>query len=103
MIDGVTKLIRMKSDVLDGFDTIKVATEYIVDGERTSTVPFDTYAEITPVYREFRGWKQPLSHIRKEEDLPLEFMEYVQFIEQETGVPVSIISLGPDRDETIIR
>lgn len=103
MVDGVTKLIMMKSDVLDGFDTIKVATEYIVDGERTSTVPFDTYAEITPVYREFRGWKQPLSHIRKEEDLPLEFMEYVQFIEQETGVPVSIISLGPDRDETIIR
>lgn len=103
MLDGVTKLIMMKSDVMDGFDTIKVATSYIVDGKETDCVPYDTYAEVTPVYREFKGWKTPLSPIRREEDLPAEFMEYVRFIEKETGVPVSIISLGPDRDETIVR
>lgn len=103
MLDGVTQLIMMKSDVMDDFDTIKVATSYIVDGRETECVPYDTFAEVTPVYKEFKGWKTPLSSIRREEDLPAEFMEYVQFIEKETGIPVKIISLGPDRDETIIR
>ena len=103
MINGVTKLIMMKADVMDNFETIKVATSYIVDGKETDQVPYDTYAEITPVYKEFKGWNTPLSHIRKEEDLPIEFKEYVEFIERETGVQISVISLGPDRAETIIR
>ncbi|MDD2594907.1 MAG: adenylosuccinate synthase [Bacteroidales bacterium] len=103
MLSGVTELIMMKADVLDTFDTIKVATGYKVNGEYSEHVPFDTYAEIEPVYKEFAGWKKDLSQIKKEENLPYEFMKYVKFIEEETKVPVKIISLGPDREQTIIR
>ncbi len=103
MINGVDNLIMMKADVLDTFDTIKVAVKYQVDGHVTESVPFDTYSNIEPVYKEFKGWKRDLSKITKEEDLPFEFMNYVRFIEKEVGVPVRIISLGPDRSQTIIR
>ena len=103
MLSGVNELIMMKADVMDGFDTIKVATEYIVDGEKTKTVPFDTYAEVTPVYKEFKGWNRKLSDIRSERELPFEFMTYLRFIEQELGIPVKMISVGPDREQTIIR
>lgn len=103
MLNGATRLIMMKADVMDQFDTIKVATSYIVDGAETECVPFDTYAEVTPVYKEFKGWKKTLGAIKKEEDLPQEFKEYIDFIEKSVGVPIYIISLGPDRDETIIR
>lgn len=103
MLNGVTRLIMMKADVMDSFDTIKVATSYIVDGKESKIVPYDTFAEITPVYQEFKGWKKELSSIRKEEDLPIEFRQYIDFIEREVGVPIHIISIGPDREETIIR
>src|SRR5574344_1957574 len=103
MLNGVTHLIMMKSDVLDGFDTIKVATSYIVDGKETNQVPFDTYAEILPVYKEFKGWKDDLSRAKSEKELPEEFLHYIGFIEKELGVPIYIISLGPDREQTIIR
>lgn len=103
MISGVTNLIMMKADVLDTFDTIKVATAYKVNGVETNQVPYDTYAEVEPVYKEFKGWKKDLVNIKKEEELPYEFMNYVRFIEKELGVPISIISLGPDREQTIER
>lgn len=103
MISGVTNLIMMKADVLDTFDTIKVATAYKVNGVETNQVPYDTYAEVEPVYKEFKGWKKDLTGIKKEEELPFEFMNYVRFIEKELGVPVSMISLGPDREQTIER
>jgi adenylosuccinate synthase len=103
MINGVDNLIMMKADVLDSFDTIKVAIQYEIDGERQDTVPFDTFANIKPVYKDFKGWKRDLTKVTKEEDLPFEFMSYVRFIEKEVGVPVSVISLGPDREQTIIR
>ena len=103
MLNGVNKLIMMKSDVMDNFETIKVAVQYKVNGEITDRVPYDTYAEITPIYKEFKGWNCDLSKIRNEKDLPKEFREYVDFIEKETGVPIAVISLGPDRSETIIR
>lgn len=103
MISGVTNLIMMKADVLDTFDTIKVATAYKVNGVETNQVPYDTYAEIEPVYKEFKGWKKDLTGIKKEEELPFEFMNYVRSIEKELGVPVSMISLGPDREQTIER
>ncbi|NCC46449.1 MAG: adenylosuccinate synthase, partial [Bacteroidia bacterium] len=103
MINGVDNLIMMKADVLDTFETIKIATHYKVDGITSETVPYDTYASIEPVYKEFKGWKRDLTKVKKEEDLPFEFMSYVRFIEKEVGVPVSIISLGPDREQTIIR
>lgn len=103
MLSGVNQLIMMKADVLDTFDTIKIATSYKVDGEIINHVPYDTYAEVEPVYKEFKGWKRDLTKITNEADLPYEFMTYVRFIEKETGVPIKIISLGPDRDQTIIR
>ena len=103
MLNGVTDLIMMKSDCLDDFDTIKVCTSYRVDGQETSQVPFDTYAKIEPVYTEFKGWKADLTGCRKEEELPSEFKDYIRFMEEYLGVPIKIISLGPDREATIMR
>lgn len=103
MIDGVTDLIMMKSDCLDDFETIKVCTSYKVDGVETDQVPFDITAKIDPVYTEFPGWKKDLTGIRKESELPQEFKNYIKFMEDYLGVPISIISLGPDREATIER
>ena len=104
MLDGVTDLIMMKSDCLDGFDTIKACTAYKLGGTVTGEVPFDLAGEgLEPVYTEFPGWKTDLSGIRRESDLPKEFKDYIKFIEDFLGVPVTIISLGPDREATIER
>ena len=103
MLSGVTDLIMMKSDCLDSFETIKVCTSYKVDGEETAQVPFDTYAEIEPVYTEFKGWNTDLTGCQKEEDLPAEFKNYIDFMESYLGVPIKIISVGPDRGATIFR
>ena len=103
MIDGVTDLIMMKSDCLDDFETIKVCTSYKVDDAETDQVPFDIAAKIDPVYTEFPGWKKDLTGIRKESELPQEFKNYIKFMEDYLGVPISIISLGPDREATIER
>ena len=103
MVDGVTDLIMMKSDCLDGFDTIKVCVAYKVNGVETDHFPFDTQAKIEPVYREFKGWKRDLSGIRSESEFPKEFREYIEFMEQHVGVPIRIISVGPDREATIER
>lgn len=103
MIDGVTQLIMMKSDVMNSFETIKVATAYEIDGELTDRFPYSVEGPIKPVYREFKGWKCDLRRVTRYEDFPAEFKAYVEFIEQETGVPVKIISVGPDRAETVVR
>lgn len=103
MIDGVTDLIMMKSDCLDTFETIKVCTSYIIDGKETDQFPFDTEAEITPVYTEFKGWNQNLTGCRTEDELPETFKEYIRFMENYLKVPIKIISLGPDREATIER
>ena len=103
MLSGVTDLIMMKSDCLDSFETIKVCTSYMVDGVETDQVPFDTYAHIEPVYTEFKGWNADLTGCRKENELPEEFTDYIAFMEKYLGVPIKIISLGPDRDATIMR
>ena len=101
MIDGVTELIMMKADVLDTFDTIKVAVGHKVNGKKSDRVPYDTYATIEPVYKEFKGWKCDLTGVRKREELPANFLKYIAFIEKELGVPVKMVSLGPDRKQTI--
>ncbi len=103
MINGVTSLIMMKGDVMNGLDKIKVAVAYDVDGGRTTRFPYETNESIVPVYREFEGWKCDLSQVREYDDFPEAFKRYVEFIEDECGVPVKIISVGPDRDETIVR
>ena len=89
MVDGVTKL--------------KVAEAYEIDGRRVTEFPYDIQDDVKPVYREFKGWKTDLKQVRRYEDFPAEFKTYVEYIERETGVPVAIISVGPDRDETIVR
>ncbi|MBO5194742.1 MAG: adenylosuccinate synthetase, partial [Bacteroidales bacterium] len=84
-------------------ETIKVCTSYKVDGKETDQVPFDTYAEVEPVYTEFKGWNTDLTGIRSEEELPQAFKDYIKFMETYLGVPITIISLGPDREATIMR
>ncbi|MDX9768728.1 MAG: adenylosuccinate synthase [Tenuifilaceae bacterium] len=103
MINGVTALIMTKADVLDTFESIKIATSYKVKGEQTQIMPYEFDAEIEPVYHEFKGWNTSLAEIRSEADFPAELVDYIRFIEKETGVPVKIVSVGPDREATIVR
>jgi adenylosuccinate synthase len=103
MLNGVTDLIMMKSDCLDDFDAIQVCTSYKVDGKETDQVPFDIAVPIEPVYTRFEGWKTDLTGIRREEDLPKAFLDYIAFMERYLKVRISVISLGPDRDATIER
>jgi adenylosuccinate synthase len=101
-INGVTRLIMTKADVLDGFDTIKIATAYKVNSEIIDYFPYDI-EDVEPVYKEFKGWNCDITKYVSENELPKELMEYIAFIEKETGVPVKIVSVGPDRDATIVR
>ena len=103
MIDGVTKLIMMKSDVLDDFDTIKACVAYKVNGEEIDHFPFDISEGVEPVYVELPGWKTPMSKMKGEDEFPEEFNNYLSFLEEELGVPVKIVSVGPDREQTIVR
>ena len=103
MVNGVTQLIMMKSDVLDGFDTIKACVAYTKDGELTEDFPYDIERGIEPVYVELKGWKTDMTHFTSEEQFPPEFNEYVTFLEQQLATPIKIISIGPDREQTIIR
>ena len=103
MINGVTQLIMMKADVMNDFDTIRVATAYEINGERTEEFPFGVSDDIKPIYVDFEGWKCDLRNCRSYDEFPAAFKRYIEFIEQETGIPVKIVSVGPDRDETIVR
>ncbi|MGE0078833.1 MAG: adenylosuccinate synthase [Bacteroidales bacterium] len=103
MLNGVTQIIMTKPDVLDSFETIKVAVAYKVNGKETNRLPFDIDTPIEPVYKEIKGWNTDITNAKKESELPKELMEYISFIEKETGVPISIVSVGPNRDATIFR
>jgi len=103
MINGVTRLIMMKGDVLSDLDTIKVATAYKIGDEIVEEFPFDIPENLEPVYTELPGWKCDLTGVRSEDEFPEEFNFYIQFLERELGVPITIVSVGPDRDQTIIR
>lgn len=103
MMSGVTELIMMKADVLNSFETIRVATAYEIAGKRTDWFPFECGEDLTPVYRDFKGWNCDICGIRTYDDFPKELKDYVAFIEQETGCPVRIISTGPDRSEIVLR
>ena len=103
MVDGVTKLIMMKSDVLDTFATIKACVAYRVNGVETTELPYSLENGIEPVYVELPGWQQDMTAIKKEEDFPQAFKEYISFLERELGVPITIVSVGPDRQQTIER
>ena len=102
MINGVTDLIMMKGDVLDGFDTIKACVAYEKDGVRTTTMPYDTEGW-QPVYIDIPGWKTPLSDLRSEDQFPEAFKSYIAYLEKELATPIKIVSVSPDRDATIVR
>lgn len=103
MVNGVTELIMMKSDVLDGFDTVKVCVAYkLQDGTETTELPYEIDG-VTPVYKEMKGWKTDMTAFTSEEQFPAEFNDYVKFIEDYLETPVKIISIGPDRAQTIVR
>ncbi len=103
MINGVTQLIMMKSDVMNDFDTIRVTTAYDIGGQVSGEFPYDIADSLKPVYTDFEGWKCDLRGCKSYGEFPAAFRRYVEFIERETGVPVRIISVGPDRGETIVR
>ncbi|RKS53448.1 adenylosuccinate synthetase [Gillisia mitskevichiae] len=103
-INGITQLIMMKGDVLSGFKTLKICTSYIYKGEEIKHLPYNIEPEnVTPVYTEFKGWKEDLTKMTDPSELPSEFMEYVNFLEKELKTPISVISVGPDRKQTIQR
>lgn len=102
MINGVTHLILMKSDVLDTFPTIKACVAYKQNGETITHFPY-SIDNVEPVYTEIPGWQCDLTKITKEEDLPEAFVNYIKFLEKELGVPVKYVSIGPDREQTITR
>lgn len=104
MINGVTDLIMMKSDVLDDFETIKACVAYKINGQEVEDFPFDIDSvEVEPVYAELPGWNTPMSHMKSEDEFPEEFNQYLSFLEAELGVNISIVSVGPDREQTIER
>ena len=103
MINGVTQLIMMKSDVLDAFDTIHVCTAYNIGGKRTEEFPFEATEEIKPEYVELPGWKTDMTAVRSEKEFPEEFNAFLSFLEDELEIPIKIVSVGPDRAQTIIR
>lgn len=103
MINGVTRLLMTKADVLSGFETVMICTSYHINGKETGEVVFDNGANIIPQYSEFKGWKENISEIRDFASLPEALKAYIEFIEGETGVPVTMVSVGPDRNATITR
>lgn len=103
MVNGVTKLIMMKSDVLDGFSAIKACVAYeMPDGSTTTELPYDI-SQVKPVYKDLPGWKTDMTGFTDESQFPQAFKDYVAFLEDFLGTPIAIISIGPDRAQTIIR
>ena len=104
MLNGVTQLVMMKVDVLNILDEIKVCTQYHYQNGTTEHLPYDlTDADLKPVYRSFKGWQTDLSSIRRFDDMPAELADYVHFLEESLGLPISFISTSPDREAIIYR
>jgi len=103
MLNGVTDLIITKSDVLSGFKSLQVCTHYIHNGKRIDYLPYEINEPIEPVYEEFKGWDMDITNCKKYSELPEEFISYLKYIEKEVKVPITIISVGPDREQTITK
>ena len=103
MVNGVTQLIMMKSDVLDGFDTIKACVAYKQNGKQITDFPYDIENGIEPVYVELPGWKTDMTSITSESEFPEAFRQYISFLEEQLETPIKIVSVGPDREQTIVR
>ena len=101
-LSGVTQLMMMKADVLSGFETLKICTGYRYKGEVIKHLPYSIDPEyVTPIYTELKGWNEDLSKVQKAKELPVELIEYIKFIEKETEVPITLVSVGADRTQTI--
>jgi adenylosuccinate synthase len=103
MINGITKLFMTKADVMSGFKTIKICTSYKVDGQECVELPFNNDSVIEPVYTIMPGWEENISGIKEFNKLPASLKKYIEFIETKTDVPITLVSVGPDRKETIFR
>ncbi len=103
MINGVTRLIMMKSDVMDAFPVIKACTAYKISGEMVKNFPYEINDDVEPVYHELEGWQTDMTQMQSEAEFPQAFKDYLSFLEKELQVPVYIVSVGPDRAQTIIR
>ncbi|CAM3339285.1 adenylosuccinate synthase [Zobellia roscoffensis] len=104
IINGVTELMMMKADVLSGFDTLKICTAYNYKGDKIEHLPFNIEAEnVTPIYSEMKGWKEDLTKMSSADQLPQSLQAYIDFLEKELEVPIKIVSVGPDRTQTIHR
>ena len=103
-INGVTKLMMMKGDVLSGFKKVKICTSYQINGIEIDYFPYDTNADnLKPIYKELPGWDEDLTSITKFSDLPKNFVKYISFLENALEVPIEIVSVGPDRKQTIFK
>jgi len=103
-VNGVTQLSMMKGDVLSGFKTLKVCTAYKYKGETITHLPFNIEEEnVTPIYTDFKGWKEDLTKMREVSQFPKELNDYIAFLEKELEIPITIVSVGPDRTQTINR
>ena len=103
MINGATELSMMKSDVLDTFKTIRVCTHYIINGEKFDYFPYDiTDSEITPVFADFEGWNCDLTKLTSYDDAPKALKDYVLYLEKQLEIPITVVSVGPDRKQTLV-
>ena len=104
MVNGVTELSMMKADILSIFDSIKICTHYEIDGHKVTEFPYDVNdVVLVPIYIEMPGWKEDLTKLRKYEDAPQELKNYVLYLEKELNVPITLVSVGPDREQTLLK
>lgn len=104
MINGVTELSMMKADILSIFDSIKICTDYEIDGQKITEFPYDVHdVPLVPIYIEMAGWKEDLTKLRKYKDAPQELKNYVLYLEKELNVPITLVSVGPDREQTLLK
>ena len=103
-VNGVTQLMMMKADVLSGFKTLKICTSYNYKGKVIEHLPYNIESEnVEPIYTEFEGWSEDLTAMEKDSSLPVSLVNYIEFLENELKIPIKIVSVGPDRKQTIFR
>jgi adenylosuccinate synthase len=104
MINGVTELSMMKADILSIFDKIKICTHYEIEGEKITEFPYDVNdLDVKPIYIEMNGWKKDLTALSQYNDAPVELKNYVEYLEKELNVPITLVSVGPDRKQTLLK
>ena len=103
-LNGVTQLMMMKSDVLSGFDKVKICTAYQIDNRKVNYFPYNIDSnKIKAIYKEFPGWEEDLSSMTNEKEFPENLNNYINYLEKEIETPIKIVSVGPDRKQTIFR